>query len=50
VVEFVPSIWDFASLVGIGGMCVWAFLRSRAKTEIIPIHDPRIAESLNYHE
>jgi hypothetical protein len=52
IVEFIPNIWDLASLVGIGGLCVWACLRSRARAnvEIIPIHDPRIAESLNYHE
>jgi hypothetical protein len=48
--EFVPQIWDLASLVGIGGICVWAFLRSQSKAEVIPIHDPRIQESLNYHE
>jgi hypothetical protein len=50
VQEFIPTIFDLASLVGIGGICVWAFLRSLKKTEIIPIHDPRIEESINYHE
>ena len=48
--EFHPQIWDLASLIGIGGICVWAFLRSQSKAEAIPIHDPRIEESLNYHE
>jgi hypothetical protein len=47
---FRPGIWDVASLVGIGGICIWAFLRSQSKAEAIPIHDPRIEESLNYHE
>ena len=47
---FRPQIWDIASLIGIGGICVWAFLRSQSKAEAIPIHDPRIEESLNYHE
>jgi len=47
---FRPEIWDLAALVGIGGICVWAFLRSQSKAEVIPIHDPRIEESLNYHE
>mgnify|MGYP001555898407 CR=1 FL=1 len=48
--EFVPQIWDFASLIGVGGVCIWAYLRAQSKAEVIPIHDPRIAESLNYHE
>jgi hypothetical protein len=48
--EFRPEIWDLASLVGIGGICIWAYLRSQSKAEAIPIHDPRIDESLNYHE
>ena len=41
---------DLASLVGVGGVLVWAFLRSAARTRPIPIRDPRIAESLNCHE
>lgn len=48
--EFVPQIWDIATLVGVGGICIWAYLRSQPKAEAIPIHDPRIVESLNYHE
>ena len=48
--EFRPSIWDVSSLVGIGGLVIWAFLKSRPQAEDIPIHDPRIEESLHYHE
>ena len=43
-------LWVLTSVVGIGGICVWAYLRSFAKTKIIPIRDPRIVESLTYHE
>jgi hypothetical protein len=50
IVQFVPQIWDLATLVGVGGLCAWAFLRSQAKQEVISIHDPRVEESLNYHE
>jgi hypothetical protein len=50
VVEFIPSIWDLATLIGVGGLCAWAYFRSQAQQEIIPIHDPRIEESLKYHE
>ncbi|MGF1449052.1 MAG: hypothetical protein ACFB20_06510 [Opitutales bacterium] len=40
-------VFDLAAIVGIGGLCLWATLRSMKKTEIIPIHDPRIDESVN---
>jgi hypothetical protein len=48
--EFGISFWDVTALVGIAGICVWAFIRSFNKTRPIPIRDPRILESLNYHE
>lgn len=41
---------DLAVIVGIGGICIWAMLRSMAKNEIIPIHDPRILESIHSKE
>ncbi len=45
-------VWVAASVVGVGGVCVWAYLRSLATSgaKLIPIRDPRIAESLTYHE
>ena len=43
-------LWVLTSVVGVGGICVWAYLRSFAKTKIIPIRDPRIVESLTHHE
>jgi len=48
--EFTIGWYDVATLIGVGGLCVSAYLRSLGKTEVIPIHDPRIEESLNYHE
>lgn len=42
--------WDIAALVGIGGICVWAYLRSFAREKLIPVHDPRILESVHHHE
>lgn len=41
---------DLASLVGIGGICVFAFCRSARKVEPIPIRDPNIELSINYTE
>ena len=38
------------SLVGVGGICVWAYLKSFTTTKLIPIRDPRIGECLTHHD
>ena len=43
-------IWHLTALAGVGGVCIWAYLRSFATTKLIPIRDPRIAECLTHHE
>ncbi|HTQ30231.1 MAG TPA: hypothetical protein VMI53_03390 [Opitutaceae bacterium] len=43
-------LWALTSILGIGGVCVWAYLKSFPTTKLIPIRDPRIDESLTYHE
>jgi hypothetical protein len=43
-------VWVLTSVVGVGGICVWAYLRSFPTTKLIPIRDPRIGESLTHHE
>ena len=43
-------LWVVASVVGIGGICVWAYLKSLPTTKLIPIRDPRISECLTHHE
>ena len=43
-------LWSITSILGIGGVCVWAYLKSFPTTKLIPIRDPRIGESLTYHE
>jgi hypothetical protein len=45
----VALLWDLAALVGVGGICVWAALRSFSSQRIIPIRDPRILESVHHH-
>ncbi|MBM3851846.1 MAG: hypothetical protein FJ399_01680 [Verrucomicrobia bacterium] len=42
--------WVLTSVVGAGGVCVWAYLRSFPTARLIPIRDPRIGESLTHHE
>lgn len=43
-------LWSVTSAVGIGGVCLWAYLRSFPTAKLIPIRDPRIEESLTHHE
>jgi hypothetical protein len=43
-------VWHFTALAGVGGICVWAYLRSFATAKLLPIRDPRIGECLSYHE
>jgi hypothetical protein len=46
----VNLIWVLTSVVGVGGICIWAYLRSLPTTKLIPIRDPRIVECLTHHE
>ena len=43
-------VWILTSVVGVGGVCVWSYLRSFPTAKLIPIRDPRIGESLTHHE
>lgn len=43
-------LWVLTAVVGIGGICVWSYLRSFPTAKLIPIRDPRIGESLTHHE
>ena len=48
---FSPAlIWQLTALAGVGGVCVWAYLRSFSTAKLIPIRDPRIVECLTHHE
>ena len=46
----ITLLWVATSVVGIGGVCAWAYLKSFPTTKLIPIRDPRIAECLTHHE
>jgi len=43
-------LWVLSSVVGVGGICVWSYLKSFPTAKLIPIRDPRIVESLTHHE
>ena len=43
-------LWAVTSVIGVGGICIAAYLRSLPTTKLIPIRDPRIGECLSHHE
>jgi hypothetical protein len=43
------QLWTVTALIGVGGICVWAYLKSFPTAKLIPTRDPRIGESLTYH-
>jgi hypothetical protein len=43
-------IWSVTSLVGVGGFCIAAYLRSFPTTKLIPIRDPRMGECLDHDD
>ncbi len=43
-------LWVLTSVAGVGGICIWSYLRSFPTAKLIPIRDPRIGESLTHHE
>jgi len=46
----VHQLWTITALMGVGGICIWAYLKSFPTAKLIPIRDPRIGESLTYHK
>ncbi|MBH55347.1 MAG: hypothetical protein CMI18_13520 [Opitutaceae bacterium] len=46
---FAISVWDITAFLGIGGICAWSFICSWNSSNIIPLKDPRIDESLRHH-
>ncbi len=43
-------VWVLTTVVGVGGVCIWSYLKSFPSTKLIPIRDPRIGECLTHHE
>lgn len=43
-------LWVLTSVVGVGGICIWSYLKSFPTAKLIPIRDPRIVESLTHHD
>lgn len=49
VPHFSVGLTEIAALIGFGGIFFWAFFRSLSQQKAIPVKDPRILESINYH-
>jgi hypothetical protein len=43
-------VFDASAVIGLGGVVMFVFLHSASKQQPVPIHDPRILESISYHE
>ena len=43
-------LWVLTSVIGVGGIAIWAYLKSFPTTKLFPIRDPRVGESLTHHE
>ncbi|HVU34780.1 MAG TPA: hypothetical protein VHE61_15210 [Opitutaceae bacterium] len=43
-------LWSITAAIGIGGICIWSYLRSFPTAKLFPTRDPRILESLTHHE
>jgi hypothetical protein len=43
-------LWTITAVIGVGGVCVFAYLKSFPKAKLLPIRDPRINECLSHHE
>jgi len=43
-------LWTITAVIGVGGIWLYAYLKSQPTTKLIPIHDPRINECLQHHE
>jgi hypothetical protein len=48
--QFSVTFYDIAALAGIGGLCIWSYLRSMKRVAPLPIRDPNISASLAHHE
>jgi hypothetical protein len=47
---FIPHFSEIAAIIGLGGICIWAYLKSAMTTQLVPFADPRIVEAVNCHE
>lgn len=47
--QFGVSVWEVATIIGLGGVVVASYLTSAQKQSPLPAKDPRVQEALTYH-
>lgn len=46
----VPSKWDLATLLALGGVWLWFFARQLKQQPLLPLGEPKLAEAIANHE
>ena len=45
-----PSLWDFAALLALGGLWLWFFAKQLKQLPLFPLGEPKLAEAIAHHE
>jgi hypothetical protein len=45
-----PSLWDFAALLALGGLWLWFFAMQLRQLPLLPLGEPKLAEAIAHHE
>ncbi len=45
-----PTWWDLATLLALGGIWVWFFARQLRQLPLLPLGEPKLAEAIAHHE
>jgi hypothetical protein len=45
-----PSLWDFAALLALGGIWLWFFAMQLKQLPLLPLGEPKLAEAIANHE
>ena len=45
-----PTLWDFATLLALGGIWLWFFAKQLKERPLLPLGEPKLAEAIANHE
>jgi hypothetical protein len=45
-----PTLWDFAALLALGGIWLWFFAFQLKQQPLLPLGEPKLAEAIAHHE
>ena len=46
----IPSLWDVATVLALGGLWLWFFARQLKREPLLPLGEPKLAEAIANHE